>query len=138
MSRYRRSTALWCILLVCSSTLGSCGVYRGPLTRDPGHSLPQDALREKTADLEYYDPIEIRFTDGSSVKRRFRAVRGDALLSFTGRGDSRREYADPLRTISGIRSREVQAVRTLLAAAAVAGAVLFISFLVECSSGCFE
>ena len=138
MSWCRRRPLPWCVLIACSLTLSSCTTYLGPTTQDPEQTLPRSVLMEKVANLQESDAIEIRFTDGASARRQYRSVTNDELLTFEGRGTSRREYSDPIETVSGVQSREFQAIRTVLAAAAVVGAILAIQFIAECWSGCFE
>jgi hypothetical protein len=120
---------IWVPLVLCTLGLSSCTAYRGPRTADPAERLPETALTEKATEFEYYDAIEIRFTDGSSVKRQFRGVDGDQLLSFKGRGDSREEFSDPLESISGIRSREFAVGKTFAATMVAVGAGIVIWYM---------
>ena len=134
MSWCRCCAAAWFAVIACSSGLSSCTTYNGPMTQDPSAPLPKSVLTQKAAEFEYYDAIEIRFTDGSSVQRRFRSVRGDQLLTFKGRGNSRREFSDPLESISGIRSREVDPTKSALAVICAAGVGFVIYYIAMLSA----
>ena len=137
-SRYSCCTMIWLSLILCSVVLSGCAVNRGPMAEDPEQALPSTALDEKAADLEYSDSITVRFTDGSSVQRKFRAVERGRLLTFDYNGRSQREYSDQTESVSGVQTREFQAIRTVVAAASVVGVFLVIKFMAECWSGCFE
>lgn len=126
---------VWFVLLACSVLFSSCSVYRGPRTADPSAPLPRSRIADEASRLESGDAIEIRFVDGSIVRRQFQAIQSDTLLSFSSRSGTRYEFSDSLESISGIQSKQLEPVRTGLVVVAVASVAFVITYLVRIATG---